>query len=180
MCASVVISGSGLWKPAEVVTNEELVTVYNAYACGFNEANRDAIANRSVAEKPLSSAEFIEKASGIKQRYVYTKEGILDAERMRPLLAPRADDELSHQAEMAVAAARRALTAANKTPADIDMVIVSCAYTQQPTRPSRSRCKQSSASTDLASTCWWLVPRRPSPCIEHTMLSLLVPLGACW
>jgi beta-ketodecanoyl-[acyl-carrier-protein] synthase len=131
MCASVVISGSGLWKPAEVVTNEELVTVYNAYACGFNEANRDAIANRSVAEKPLSSAEFIEKASGIKQRYVYTKEGILDAERMRPLLAPRADDELSHQAEMAVAAARRALTAANKTPADIDMVIVSCAYTQR-------------------------------------------------
>ena len=28
---SVVISGSGLWKPAETVTNEELVQAYNAY-----------------------------------------------------------------------------------------------------------------------------------------------------
>ena len=50
---------------------------------------------------------------------------------MRPRIPRRAEDELSHQAEMALNAARRALTAADKTPADIDMVIVSCAYTER-------------------------------------------------
>ena len=33
---SVVISGSGLWKPAEFVTNEELVASYNEYAERYN------------------------------------------------------------------------------------------------------------------------------------------------
>jgi beta-ketodecanoyl-[acyl-carrier-protein] synthase len=131
MSASVVISGSGLWKPDEVVTNDELVLAYNTHAERFNAANQEAIAAGTVDEKPLSSAQFIEKASGIKQRYVYAKDGILDVDRMRPRLAPRADDELSHQGEMAVLAARRALQAANKTAADIDMVIVACAYTQR-------------------------------------------------
>ena len=128
---TVVISGSGLWKPKECVTNEELVAAYNAYAEQFNAENAAAIAAEEVAEKPLSSVDFIEKASGIKQRYTYCKEGILDIERMRPMLPERADDELSHQAEMALYAARDAMAAANKTAADIDMVIVSCAYTQR-------------------------------------------------
>lgn len=128
---SVVISGSGLWKPDEVVTNEELVDSYNAFATRYNENNAAAIADGTMAEKPLSSAEFIEKASGIKQRYTYCKAGILDVDRMRPLLPTRADDELSHQAEMAVYAAERAMQAANKTAADVDMVVVSCAYTQR-------------------------------------------------
>lgn len=128
---TVVISGSGLWKPAEFVTNEELVEAYNGYATAYNEANAARIAAGELAEKPLSSAEFIEKASGIKQRYTYCKDGILEIERMRPRLPERADDELSHQAEMAVNAARDAMAAANKTAADIDMVIVSCAYTQR-------------------------------------------------
>lgn len=127
----VVISGSGLWKPAEVVTNEELVTSYNAYALRYNEENAAAIAAGDMPEKPLSSVEFIEKASGIKQRYTYCKDGILDVDRMRPRLPERSDDELSHQAEMAVHAARDAMAAAGKTAADIDMVIVSCAYTQR-------------------------------------------------
>ncbi len=127
----VVISGSGLWKPAEVVTNEELVASYNAYVTRYNEENAAAIAAGDMQEKPLSSAEFIEKASGIKQRYTYCKEGILDVDRMRPLLPVRSDDELSHQAEMAVHAARDAMAAAGKTADDIDMVIVSCAYTQR-------------------------------------------------
>ena len=131
MTASVVISGAGLWKPAEFVTNEELVDSYNAWVTRYNEENAEAIANGELQEKPLSSAEFIEKASGIKQRYTYRKEGILDVDRMRPVLEERPDDALSHQAEMAVNAARQALDAANKTAADIDMVIVSCAYTQR-------------------------------------------------
>ena len=128
---SVVISGSGLWKPEEFVTNEELVEAYNAYATRFNAANAAAIESGDVAEKPLSSAEFIEKASGIKQRYTYCKEGILDVDRMRPKIPSRDPDELSHQAEMALHAARDAMASAGKTAADIDMVVVSCAYTQR-------------------------------------------------
>ena len=127
----VVISGAGLWKPAEFVTNEELVDAYNGWASRYNEENAQAIAAGEMPEKPLSSAEFIEKASGIKQRYTYCKEGILDIDRMRPLMPERGDDELSHQAEMAVKAARQAMSAANKTADEIDMVVVSCAYTQR-------------------------------------------------
>jgi beta-ketodecanoyl-[acyl-carrier-protein] synthase len=80
---------------------------------------------------PHSSAPFVEKASGIKSRYIYSKEGVLDIHRMRPLLPERADDELSLQAEIAVKAAKKALAAANKQASDIDAVIVSCAYTQR-------------------------------------------------
>ena len=128
---SVVISGSGLWKPDERVTNEELVAAYNAYAERYNAQHAAQIEAGELEEKPLSSAEFIEKASGIKQRYTYRKEGILDIDRMRPLLEVRGDDEISHQAEMAINAARQAMAAAEKTAADIDMVIVSCAYTER-------------------------------------------------
>ncbi|MDF2176980.1 beta-ketoacyl-ACP synthase III [Aliiglaciecola sp. CAU 1673] len=131
MSQSVVISGSGLWTPPFSISNEELVGAYNAWAEKFNAKHQEAIENGAVAAKPLSSAEFIEKASGIKSRFVYTKKGILDIERMRPLIPERRDDELSQQAEMAVNAAKLALEAANKSAADIDAVIVSCAYTQR-------------------------------------------------
>ena len=118
----VVISGTGLWHPEESITNEELVQAYNGYAAKFNETNADKIAAGEIEEKLFSSAEFIEKASGIKQRYTYRREGILDVERMRPKIPARADNELSHQGEMAVRAARLALDDANKSPDDIDMV----------------------------------------------------------
>ncbi len=127
----VVISGSGLWKPEYSISNEELVTSYNAWAESYNTENAAAIAGGELAAKPFSSAEFVEKASGIKSRYAYRKEGILDITRMRPKIARREDDEVSHQAEMALNAAKIALASAAKTAADIDMVIVSCAYTER-------------------------------------------------
>lgn len=127
----VVISGAGLWKPDHVITNDELVAAYNTWAERYNATHQREIEAGDMAEKPLSSSEFIEKASGIKQRYAYVKDGILDVDRMRPRLAERADEELSHQAEIALNSARIALAQANKTGADIDMVIVSCAYTQR-------------------------------------------------
>ncbi|MGB2427500.1 MAG: beta-ketoacyl-ACP synthase III, partial [Alteromonas sp.] len=89
------------------------------------------IAAGEVAAKPHSSAEFIEKASGIKSRFIYCKEGVLDIHRMRPNIPERADDEISQQAEIAVEAAKLAIAAANVSAADIDAVIVSCAYTQR-------------------------------------------------
>jgi len=127
----VVISGMGLWKPAHVVTNEELVESYNAWATRYNGTHAAEIAAGERAEKPLSSAEFIEKASGIRQRYAYVKEGILDIDRMRPHIPRRPEAALSHQAEIALNSARVALERAGKTGGDIDMVIVSCAYTER-------------------------------------------------
>ncbi|WP_339769177.1 beta-ketoacyl-ACP synthase III [uncultured Paraglaciecola sp.] len=131
MTNSVVISGSGLWNPPHSISNEELVDAYNAYAMQFNEQYAGEIEAGSLTEKPLSSAEFIQKASGIRSRYCYIKDGILDINRMRPMIPERADDALSDQAEMAINAAKLALKAANKTADDIDVVIVSCAYTQR-------------------------------------------------
>ncbi|MCV2886112.1 beta-ketoacyl-ACP synthase III [Aestuariibacter sp. AA17] len=131
MTKKVVISGSGLWKPEHAISNEELVAAYNAYAESFNRQHEQDILSGEVAEKPFSSAEFIEKASGIKSRYVYVKEGVLDIERMRPVIPEREETALSHQAEIALHAAKKAMQAANKTADDIDAVIVSCAYTQR-------------------------------------------------
>jgi beta-ketodecanoyl-[acyl-carrier-protein] synthase len=131
MTHNIVISGSGLWTPEHTVTNEELVDSYNAWAERYNTENAQAIEEGILEAKPYSSAAFVEKASGIKSRYAYSKEGILDIDRMRPEIEERGDDELSQQAEMAVNAARIAMQEANKTAADIGAVIVSCAYTQR-------------------------------------------------
>ena len=131
MSVDVVISGAGLWRPPHRIANEELVASYNAWVDLHNATHADAIAAGTLEAKPYSSVEFIEKASGIRSRYAYQKTGTLDPARMRPSIPPRGEDELSHQAEMALAAARRALEAAHRSPADIDMVIVSCAYTER-------------------------------------------------
>ncbi len=128
---TAVISGSGLWTPPHRISNQELVDSYNAYVDHFNQANRDAIDAGRMEALSHSSAEFIEKASGIKNRYAYVKDGILDIDRMRPRIPERSDDELSYQAEIALPAARQAMDAAGKSAADVDLVIVSCAYTQR-------------------------------------------------
>jgi beta-ketodecanoyl-[acyl-carrier-protein] synthase len=128
---SAVISGVGLWTPAHTVTNDELVASYNAYADQYNARYDSEIAAGTRTAKPHSSSEFIEKASGIKSRFAYVKDGILDLDAMAPRIPPRRDDELSHQAEIALNAARPALAAANKSGPDVDLVIVACAYTER-------------------------------------------------
>ncbi len=132
MSSPVVISGTGLWTPPHSISNEELVTAYNGYADKYNSENAAAIAAGDLVAKPHSNAEFIYKASGIKSRYAYIKDGILDINRMRPNIPERSEEQLSDQAEMAVNAAKLAMQAANKSAADIDVVIVACAYTQRP------------------------------------------------
>ncbi|PID39548.1 MAG: beta-ketoacyl-ACP synthase III, partial [Proteobacteria bacterium] len=127
-----VISGSGLWTPEHIITNEELVAAYNAWADRYNDRHATDIEAGNREAKSHSSAAFIEKASGIKQRFAYVKDGILDIDRMRPAISERPDEALSDQAEIAVKAARQAIEAAGKTVADIDAVLVSCAYTQRP------------------------------------------------
>lgn len=127
----VVISGTGLFTPSSSITNEELVTAFNAYAEIFNAENAQAIADGTVAAVELSSTGFILKASGIKSRHVMEKSGILDPTHMTARIPERADEELSLQAEICVEAAHQALDNAGRSPADIDMVIVACSNMQR-------------------------------------------------
>ncbi|WP_420858357.1 beta-ketoacyl-ACP synthase III [Marivivens marinus] len=120
---SVAITGSGLFTPPEVITNDELVAAFNAYADRFNAANADAIAAGEVAAKPQSSAEFIFNASGIERRHVMDKAGVLDPDRMCPRLDARPDDAPSIMAEMGVDACRKALDMAGVDPGAVDAVI---------------------------------------------------------
>ena len=128
---SVVISGTGLYTPENIITNEELVAAYNGWANQYNDKYAVEIKTGKLEAKPLSSTEFIVKASGIRQRFAYVKEGILDIDRMRPLIPERPEASLSNQAEMALYAASDAIKDAGISAADIDAVIVSCAYTQR-------------------------------------------------
>ncbi|MBL8323627.1 MAG: beta-ketoacyl-ACP synthase III [Rubrivivax sp.] len=127
----VVISGTGLYRPPHVITNAELVVSYNAYADLHNAGHAAAIAAGGRQPLPHSSVEFIEKASGIKQRYVIDKEGVLDPKRMRPRFEPRPDEALSLMAEIAVDAATKALAAAGREAGDIDAVLCAAANMQR-------------------------------------------------
>ncbi|MES3025334.1 MAG: beta-ketoacyl-ACP synthase III [Pseudomonadota bacterium] len=127
----VVISGTGLFTPSNAISNEELVVAFNAYAELHNAEHADAIAAGQLSALEPSSAGFIEKASGIKSRYVMEKSGILDPAHMTSRIAERDDEQLSLQAEMCVAAAREALERAGRTAADIDMVLVACSNLQR-------------------------------------------------
>ncbi|PJX14235.1 beta-ketoacyl-ACP synthase III [Halomonas sp. 141] len=121
-----VITGTGLYTPEHAVDNAALVAAFNAWVDRENARHAEAIAQGERAALAYSSTEFIEKASGIKSRYVLDAAGILDPERMRPKLPQRDNDEPSIQCEMATEAARQALAAARVSAADIELVIVAC------------------------------------------------------
>ena len=120
---NVAITGTGLFTPSQIITNDELVAAFNAHADLWNAENADAIAAGTVDPKPHSSSDFIVAASGIERRYVLDKQGILDPDRMSPSLPPRNDDAPSIMAEIATNAAQTALKQAGLEAADIDLVI---------------------------------------------------------
>ena len=124
----VFLTGTGVHIPEPVITNAELVTSFNAWV-DIENARRSAAGEELLAH---SDAGFIEKASGILERHVLEKDGILDPNRMVPNIPERADDELSVQAEFAVASAKVALENAGRAPEEIDMIICSCAQHQRP------------------------------------------------
>nr|WP_169969645.1 beta-ketoacyl-ACP synthase III [Pseudomonas sp. WS 5019] len=128
---NVVISGTGLYTPANSISNDELVASFNAYVQQFNADNAEAIARGEVEALSESSSGFIEKASGIKSRFVIDKEGILDPLRMVPRIPERSNEDWGILCEMAVGAAKEALQRAGKTVADIDGVIVACSNLQR-------------------------------------------------
>ena len=129
---NVVISATGLYHPPERITNAELVASFNAYVERFNRQNAAAIASGTLEALQPSSVEFIEKASGIKNRYAYEKRHSLDIDYMVPRIPERPNEALSVQAEFAANAGRQALARAQRDPADVDAIICSAAMLQRP------------------------------------------------
>ena len=118
-----IITGSGVFTPENVITNAELVESFNAYVDRWNAEHAEDIAAGQIAPKEHSSAEFIVAASGIEQRYVIDKEGVLDPDRMCPRLDSRPDEAPSLMAEMALDAIRIALAEAGRAPEDVDLIL---------------------------------------------------------
>jgi beta-ketodecanoyl-[acyl-carrier-protein] synthase len=127
-----VIAATGLYTPPEAISNAELVESFNTWVERFNAANADAIARGEIEAKQPSSPEFIEKASGIKSRFVIDKAGVLDPEIMAPRIAERSNEEVSVLAEMAVAAAKDALERWGKPASEIGAVLCAASNMQRP------------------------------------------------
>ena len=125
---NIYIAGTGIWHPEEKVSNNEIVNSYNSFVEKFNQENKLDIENGLIDAMELSSAEFIEKASGIKSRYVIDKEGILDINRMMPRVKNEHPDRLSIHAEVGIKAAKKAMNQANVGPNEIDAVIVGTSH----------------------------------------------------
>ena len=125
---NIYIAGTGIWHPEEKILNDELVNSYNSYVEKFNSDNELDIANGKIDSMELSSAEFIQKASGILSRYVIDKEGILDINRMMPRVDNEHPDRLSIHAKVGIEAAKKAMSQANISSNDIDAVIVGTSH----------------------------------------------------
>ncbi|MGR3679254.1 MAG: beta-ketoacyl-ACP synthase III [Paracoccaceae bacterium] len=117
------ITGSGVFTPSNTITNAELVTAFNAYADKVNAAQANAIERGEFEPLQHSSEEFIFKASGIEQRFVMDKEGVLNPDMMHPSLRQRSDDEPGIMAEMALDAAHKALAQAGRAGNEVDLVL---------------------------------------------------------
>ena len=124
----VIISGVGAEIPQASISNEELVASFNRWVDSENP--------RRAAERlePLakSDVDFIVYASGVKNRHVLEREGILDPARMTPRIPRRGDDEVSVEAEFGLASARKALADAGASGTDVDMVICAASHQQRP------------------------------------------------
>ena len=128
---AAVIRSTGLWTPEESISNEELVDSFNAYVAKYNSEHAAAIEAGEVEALSPSSVAFVEKASGIKSRYVVDKAGVLDIDRMVPFIPERSNEEISILAEIGVRACLDALERACKTAADVDGVIVAASNMQR-------------------------------------------------
>jgi len=126
-----VIAATGLFTPAERVTNAELVEAFNAFVEIHNARNADTIAAGEMEALAPSSVEFIEKASGIKSRYVMNRSGVVDPEVMHPLIPERSNDELSVMADIGVAAAKDAIARWGKDASQIDAVVCAASNMQR-------------------------------------------------
>jgi len=130
--AKAVIAATGLYTPPNTVSNAELVESFNAYVTLFNGEHAQAIAGGEIEALVPSSVEFVQKASGIRSRYVVEKSGVVDPRTMRPDIPERSNDEISILAEIGVAAARDALSRWGKDTSQIEAVICAASNMQRP------------------------------------------------
>lgn len=125
------ISGCGLFTPPQSISNEELVASFNRYVDDYNVQQQTLIEQGACQALAHSEAAFIEKASGIKQRYVMEKSGILDPQKMHPDFKSVSPEENTLQCDMALAASEEALAKASRCGQDIDAVICACSNMQR-------------------------------------------------
>ena len=128
---TAAITGTGLYAPPDVISNDELVAAFNAYVAMSNAERSDAIARGECAALEPSSAEFIFKASGIARRHVTDRKGILDPAIMAPRIADRPNTDQSLQCEMSLKAIEGALAQAGVEAGSVDGVIVACSNHQR-------------------------------------------------
>ncbi len=122
------IVGTGVYLPPDKISNEELISSFNTYV-GAENARREG---EGLDPLESSSAVFVEDASGIRQRHVLEKSGILDPQRMVPILPERLDDELSIQAEVRAEVRHQGHRRGGLEASDIDLIICSAAHHQRP------------------------------------------------
>jgi len=124
----VVLSGTGVFTPPDAISNAMLVDSYNEHTENWNRENAAAIEAGELQKRELSSAAFIEKASGVKNRYLMEGKGPTEVGRMYPYLsklAPETSMGCPAQVKMAYEAAKGALEEAGLTGEEIDMVVIS-------------------------------------------------------
>jgi beta-ketodecanoyl-[acyl-carrier-protein] synthase len=134
----VIIKSTGFYLPDESISNEELVESFNGYVsnenCKIPQLIRSGEEHQfhNIEKMDTSNSDFIVKASGIRKRQVINKAGILDKGRMKPYFRKRSPEEISIQAEFALKSACIALNRANKSPSELDGIIVACSNFQRP------------------------------------------------
>ncbi|HEY5338006.1 MAG TPA: beta-ketoacyl-ACP synthase III, partial [Rhizomicrobium sp.] len=95
----IAISGTGLFVPPDRITNAELIEAYNEYVREHNDAHAGDIHAGRMHAQLKSSDEFIYKASGIRNRHVVAKTGMLDPAIMCPRMDERPIDQIALSAE---------------------------------------------------------------------------------
>jgi len=128
---SIVITGTGLFTPPHSISNAELAASLTIAVNRWNEEHAEQIAAGVLEPRTLPDEEFIERASGIRSRFVMEKQGVLDPDRLRPHLPTRGEDEPSVQVEMALPAVHQALQQAGRRPDEVDCVIVGASNIQR-------------------------------------------------
>jgi beta-ketodecanoyl-[acyl-carrier-protein] synthase len=129
--SDIVITGTGLFTPPYSISNAELAASLSIAVNAWNEEHAEEIDRGELVARTLPDEVFIERASGIKSRFVMEKSGILDPLRLRPHLPTRGEEELGLQAEMAMPAIHEALAQAGRRADEVDCVIVGCSNLQR-------------------------------------------------
>ncbi len=127
----VVISGTGLFTPAQSISNDELVEAFNTWRSSLMLSTQQKLPVAQLKPSQSQAQPLLKKRRVLKSRFVIDKAGILDPQRMKPNIPERSNDEWGILCEMAMVAAKQALQRAGRTAADIDGVIVACSNLQR-------------------------------------------------